>query len=72
MNQNDIKGFSAKVMLASNKGSKEVVLSVPDALKLLNSITALQSDLLESKNEIIRLQQSLMNPTELNLDGGGF
>lgn len=68
----NIKQFSNKVVLASNRGSKELLLPISEATSILNSIIAIQNENIELKNEIIRLQKQLLEPTIIALDGGDF
>lgn len=65
--------FVAKVQSANNRKSKDVVLSIQEAIDLSASLTQLlarQTTLLE---DIVELQKRVSaGPTELSLDGGSF
>ncbi|MNK39735.1 hypothetical protein D3C87_583550 [compost metagenome] len=65
--------YISKVQSANNRGSKDVVLSIQEAIDLSAALTLMlskQSSLLE---DIVELQKrAAAGPTEIILDGGSL
>lgn len=65
--------FSQRVRAASNRGSKDVSLSIAEAVELSTAITTMSAREAELLADIVELQKRLLDgPTEIHMDGGQF
>jgi len=68
-----ITKFAQRVRAASNRGSKDVVLTLAEAIELSTSLVALQAKENKLLEDIVELQRrALDGPTQIEMDGGSF
>ena len=68
-----IVGFIGKVQSANNRKSKDITLSIQEAIDLSASISVLLSKQNSLLEDIIRLQQQIIaGPIQIEMDGGSF
>lgn len=64
--------FSNRLKATANKGGKDLVLSIADAMELSTYITALITRQNELLQELVQAQRDRGNNRPTNFDGGSF
>ena len=72
MDNSAIRQFIEKYKVAKNHNSKELRLTLNEAEQLNIELALLLSKELELSDRVIKLQDELMNGTEVSQDGGSF
>ena len=70
--QSAITNFADKVKIASNRGNKDITLTMVEAVSFTSEVIALMDRESELLNQINELQKRLTEPTTIILNGGSF